>query len=526
MVKLNLGNIEIIEKEDGIYAVTHTKVPYMIIKGILGKFGLDGNDEVIKALTFGNGVPVKISDPVDKDADILVSITDDNMKAYIQYIPPLGQGKDLDVTSIMQILVEKYGIDPQFISAKAISEAIDNPMDMVLVAEGIAPENGRNASIVILPLNEVEIDPYAKIDWHSYKKHFITVRQGEVIGKKTPPSKGKDGVDIFGNVIPAKPGRDIDISQFAGEGTEVSGNAIVSVTSGILVVGGRLSVEEILIIEGDLGFGVGNVTGVKHLWVKGDVKSGFVVKVDGKVLVEGSVENASIHAGEGVFVRGIVTGDKAGIIRSKGFVYIKEAHIARIEAEDNVYVETGLYGSRVETMGDIIFVHPRARLRGGELRATGSIYVPIVISFRRESTKLHAGYMENIAKRIDKVRKELVEMGSKKEHLERLLLRIKDTRVKERIRREIIQIESSMPLVEKDLAELSNMLRKTRYEHIYIDVSANDGSSFKVAEAAPYVVRKSSIGRCRIGYKDGESVILPWDEPNIDVNPPVIRDIS
>lgn len=526
MIKLNLGNIEIIEKEDGIYATAYRKVPYMIIKGILGKFGLEGKDEVIKTLTLGTGMPVKISDPIDKDADVIVSVTDDNMKAYIQYIPPLGKGKDLDVTEIMQILVERYGIDPQFISTKAIGDAIDNPMDMVLVAEGVAPENGRNASIVIMPLNEVEIDPYAKIDWHAYKKHFITVRQGEVIGKKTPPSKGKDGIDIFGNIIPSKPGRDIDISQFAGEGTKISGNTIVSVTSGVLVVGGRLSVEEILIIEGDLGFGVGNVTGVKHLWVKGDVKSGFVVKVDGKVLVEGSVENASIHAGEGVFVRGIVTGDKAGIIRSKGFVYIKEAHIARIEAEDNVYIETGLYGSRVETMGDIIFVHPRARLRGGELKATGSIYVPIVVSFRRESTKLHAGYMENITKRMDKVRKELVEMESKKEHLERLLLRVKDGKVRERIRREIVQIESAMPLIEKDLAELSNMLRKTRDEHIYIAVSANDGSSFKVADAAAYIVKRSSIGRCRIGYKDGESVILPWDDPNVDVNPPVIRDIS
>ncbi|UZN22506.1 DUF342 domain-containing protein [bacterium 3DAC] len=526
MKRIHLENFEIFETEDGIYAVSYKSVPRIVVSGILSRIGFYPPKEVLQAIALGNGKPVKISDPVDRDADIEVSITEDNLRAYIQYIPAFGKGKDLEVTDILQKLVEEYKIDPQFIRVDAVKEAIENPLDIIIVAEGVPPEEGKNASIVILPLDEVEIDPYEEIDWHAYKKHFITVREGEIIGRKNPPSLGRDGVDIFGRIIPAKPGRDIDLKTFAGDGTEASGDVIISKTTGILVLGGVLSVEEILIIDGDVDFSVGNITGVKHLWIKGDVKPGFVIKVKGKVLVEGSVENASVHAGEGVFIRGIVTGDKAGVIRSGGFVYIKEGHIARIEAEDNVYIETGLYGSKVEALGDVVFVHPRARLRGGEIKASGSIYVPIVVSARKLSTKLYAGYTDTIRKRILDVQKELTELISKKEHLEKLMMRVKNATVREKIRTELSQIHAAIPLVEKDIAELSTFLRKTTDQHIYIAVSASEGAYFRVADSEPYVVRGTPLGRCRLGYKDGETVLLPWNDPAIDINPPVIKSIK
>ena len=526
MRKIKLEGFEIFETDDGIYVVSYKAVPRIVVSGVLSRLGFHLGKDVAEVLSLGNGKPVKISDPIDRDADMEVAISDDKLRAYVQYIPSFGKGKPLNVTDVLEILVEKHGIDPQFIRVDAIKEAIENPLDMVVVAEGIPPEEGKNASIVILPLDEVEIDPNENIDWHAYKKHFITVREGEIIGRKNPPSLGKDGVDIFGNIIPAKPGRDLDLKAFAGEGTEASGDVIISKTTGVLVLGGMLSVEEILIIDGDVDFSVGNITGVKHLWIKGDVKPGFVIKVKGKVLIEGSVENASVHAGEGIFIRGVVTGDKAGIIKSGGFVYIKEGHIARIEAEDNVYIETGLYGSKVGTLGDVVFVHPRARLRGGEIKAAGSVYVPIVISARKMSTKIYAGYTDTIRQRIIEVQKELTELISKKEHLEKLMVRVKNNTVKAKIRVELSQIHAAIPLVEKDIADLSTMLRKTTDEHVYIAVSASEGVYFRIADSEPYIVKGTPLGRCRLGYEDGVTKVLPWNEPAIDINPPVIKSIS
>ncbi len=526
MDKVEVNGLEILETEDGIYAMSNKAVPTVVLRGIMARLGFYLPDDVLIALSRGNGKPVKVSDPIDRDADVEITVSDDKLRVFLQYIPPFGKRKDLSVTDILELLVEKKGIDPQFIRVDAIKEALANPLDMIIVAEGVPPEDGKNASIVILPLDEVEIDPYEDIDWHAYKKHFITVREGEIIGKKKPPSLGKDGVDVFGNLIPAKPGRDIDVRVFVGEGTEARGDAIISKTTGVLVLGGTISVEEILIIEGDIDFSVGNITGVKHLWVKGSVKPGFVVKVKGKVLIEGSVENASITAGEGVFVRGVVTGDKAGIIKAGGFVYIKEGHVARIEAESNVYIETGLYGSRVETLGDVIFVHPRARLRGGEIKAAGSVYVPIVLSYRKLSTQVYAGYTDALRNRILKIQRELSELASKRDHLERLLTRVKNDAVRNRIKTELSQIHAAIPLVEKDIADISMRLRKTVSKHVYITVSASEGSFFRVADSEPYVVKGTPLGRCRLGYEDGTTVVLPWDEPLIDINPPVIRKLD
>jgi len=526
MGKIDLESLEIYEADDGIYAIAHRPIPKIVLRGVLSRLGFFVSSEILSSLALGNGKPVRIGNLVDRDAEIEVTISEDRLRAYIQYIPPFGSGAHLSATDIMQKLVEEYKIDPQFIRASAVEEAMKNPLDMVVVAEGIPPEEGKNASIVILPLDDVEIDPYENIDWHAYKKHFITVKEGEVIGKKNPPSLGRDGVDIFGNIIPAKPGRDIDISVFAGSGTEVVEDTIISKTTGVLVLGGTLSVEEILVIDGDIDFSVGNITGVKHLWVKGDVKSGFVIKVKGKVLVEGSVENASIHAGEGVFIRGVVTGEKAGIIKSGGFVYIKEGHMARIEAEDNVYIETGLYGSRVETMGHVVFVHPRARLRGGEIKARGSVYVPMVLSPRKLSTKIYAGYTEVIRKRIMKIQEELSEFVSKKQHLERLLERVKNETVRKKIKLELTQIHSTIPLIENDIAELSAMLRGTVEEYIYVVVSASEGTFFSVADSEPYIVRGTPLGRCKLGFENGMTTVMPWGEPIIDINPPIIRSIK
>jgi len=521
---IKIGNLNIRMDETGTYIwVTSQGEDIHSVSSILRQLGIEPNIALIKPALSNPGYESRVGPPVSRDGELKLLYNQDHTILKGFYIPALGDGKDLSPEDVIQLLIERENVEPQFIITENIETMLANPLSTYTIAQGIMPQHGRDATLSITILDEKEIKPDDKVVWQEFKKAFITVKEGTVIGRKIPATPGKDGIDVHGNIVHAQPGRDFDLHTLAGKGTKVVEGSIISTTSGVLILAGKIRIEEILVINGDVNFKVGNIHGVKHLWVKGDVKHGFVVKAQGKVLIEGSVENATVEAGEAVFIRGIVTGEKGGHIHSDGFVYCREAHLAQITARGSVHIEMSAFGTRIKALDNVIVVHPRGKVWGGEIKALGHVYIPQIATTKAGGAKVFAGDPAEILQVLPEVERRLTSLRNRLEYLEMVKSRIRNPETIQKIDGEIQATKRQIPIVENAIKILREKLKETRSKMIFISLSASPGTIFVAGGGKPYEVRNSPIGKSVIKNENGRTTIAPWREPPFDINPPIIR---
>ena len=522
LTKIGTLNIRVDETGTYIWVDSQGEDPTRIAS-ILRHLGIEPNMTLIKPAISNPGYESRIGPPVSRDGEVKLLYNQDHTILKGFYIPAIGEGKDLTPEDVIQLLIERENVDPQFIITENIEAMLADPMTPYIIAQGIPPQHGRDATLSITVLEEKEVNPRDKIVWQEFKKAFITVREGTVIGRKIPATPGKDGIDVHGNIVPAKPGKDFNLEALAGKGTKVIKGAIISTTSGVLILAGKIRVEEILVIDGDVNFKVGNIHGVKHLWVKGDVKHGFLVRAQGKILIEGSVENATVEAGEAVFIRGIVTGEKGGHIHSDGFVYCREAHLAQITARGSVHIEMSAFGTKIKALDNVIVVHPRGKVWGGEIKALGHVYIPQIAATKSGGAKVFAGDPTEILKILPEAERRLVALKNRLEYLEMVKSRIRNHETIQKIESEIQATKRQLPIVRNAIKVLRGKLEEARSKMIFISISASQGTVFAAGGGKPYEVQNSPIGKAVMKNEGGRTTISPWRDPPFDINPPIIK---
>ncbi|RME30368.1 MAG: DUF342 domain-containing protein, partial [Candidatus Zixiibacteriota bacterium] len=203
-------------------------------------------------------------------------------------IPPVG--KDDPAVTFEEIMGELkkacvvYGIDEEAIRSALSNGTVNTP---VRVASGKKPQRGEDArfeyhfdtSLKHAPV----VDDDGRVDYHNINA-IQNTSAGEVLVTKVPPGEGQPGMDVFGNELPGLIGRDFPFK--TGENVAVSddGSQLVAAKSGaVQFQSGKVSVVEVLVIRGDVDFNVGNIDCRGSVRVGGDIKAGFIVKVDGNL---------------------------------------------------------------------------------------------------------------------------------------------------------------------------------------------------------------------------------------------------
>lgn len=152
-----------------------------------------------------------------------------------------------------------------------------------VIARGTSPQRGEDAQIVF----EVDIPTDSK------DRRIICCVKEQILAKKLPPGQGMPGYNVFGEEIPAIPGKWIAFK--AGEGTEVVGDdmTLQASRSGKLEIkNGKVCVIENYIFSGDLTKDIGEIhfTG-KRLEITGSIKMGVSLQVDGDLIVKNDIED-------------------------------------------------------------------------------------------------------------------------------------------------------------------------------------------------------------------------------------------
>lgn len=434
--KIDDFSIEI--EENGInltvYKVDNKKA--LTLKRILK----DLEDRKIKDFDLGNvekalyslNTKIKIAEYDSEyyiDSEIHVEILN-NMEATLLITKP-KRGRETTVQKVLEVCKEKgieYGVRKKAIKTMIEENIYDK---RAILAKGKEPVHGVDAQIVYTfekehehpEETEGEETENKKVDFK--KLNLITnVEKDEVLGKKIEAKEGVEGTDIFGKVIPAKPPKDISFS--SGKNTYVTedGLYLKSQIDGQIIMKGKvITVEPILNISGNVDYSTGNIDFVGSVIVQGNVVSGFEVKAEGDIIVEGLVEDCALTSDGKIVVNNGILGNE----EYKHQIYAKEGIKAKfiqnmkVKTEGLVEVDKHILHSFVEAKNKIVVTSGQGIIIGGEVISQEGIEANVAGGKYETPTKLSIGIYGDILREESAINTEMIILEENKYKLERII---------------------------------------------------------------------------------------------------------
>lgn len=242
------------------------------------------------------------------DEDVFVYITEDQMLAFFLLVPPIGNGKTLSGSKILQILIDhgvSYGLDFHFIYT--LPERESRYFRFYLGASGTMPEDGRDGYIVELYQRELyaslEQTELSHVDYAQLSLSKKIQKNG-VICEIVPPTAGRSGITVKRNLLlpPPRDGRPAAIPMGRNTCLSEDGRYLIAQKDGnVAYAGNSFQVKPILEIRH--GIEPGDQQDIKFLGdihIHGDVCPGVSIRATGSVQIDGVAQDCTIEAGESV----------------------------------------------------------------------------------------------------------------------------------------------------------------------------------------------------------------------------------
>jgi uncharacterized protein (DUF342 family) len=340
--------------------------------------------------------------PVVKDGVLglkpLFKVSEDRLSIRAKVFARDFHGRKIDVGKYKHVL-SLMGVQAEVdeaLLASAIREAEESGglVEDVIVAVGSPPVEGEDARFepAVESKEKPSMDSSGRVN-HRECCAFVSVREGELIGRYVPPVFGKKGLDVFGKDIDPK---DVSALQIkAGEGVSVSANGLeytASTTGLVSWQGDTLSVLDVLDVPGDVDYSTGNLRLEKgSVRIKGSIRDGFEVHAPGGVLVGGSIESARVSTKGDVRVTGgILTGESGGVVAG-GDISAAFAENSRLKSGGDVLVAQNVTNCEIAAKGRLKCTSGKGLIQGGNIRAEEGVEANEVGSEYGVRTEFHLG---------------------------------------------------------------------------------------------------------------------------------------
>lgn len=442
-----------------------------------------------------------------RDAGVTVELAPDKMTAYLTITPPCG-GVKVTREQILAALAEKQvvsGILDEEIERLAVAgEALKHP-----VAQGhetVHGEDGRLQCLIDMARDRhPRLDEHDRADYRDFGGGIATVRQGERLMQKIPPTPGTAGINVLGQAMPAKPGKEAAFS------TRLKGAAIDPENPDFLraEISGRPVLEnngmavEPTITIGTVNLATGNLDFEGSINITGDVHAGMTVRASGDIHVSGTVEAADMDAGGDIVVKGGIIGhggehdypgDKEKIIVARvrcgvscSALFVENAHV---EAGDSILIDKQVMQSELTAANRIVVGKPGAAGRGSiigglaeatllvqakEIGSPGGIKTRVRVGtnpYIHEKLRKAASLLEAKAKELDEIIKLLKYIEENPERI-KAEIRSKAENTRAALLQEIEQAQQGKD--ELDLAlELADdakvVVEKTVFDNVQVEI--------------------------------------------------------
>jgi hypothetical protein len=449
--------------------------------------GVSGFDQslVARVVKHADGEYIRVADVRSSpahDAGLSLDITDGEMKAYVLATEPGPGGADLSADGIRAFLQANgvvHGIKEEVLLDFEDAPRYGRP---VLVAEGTRAHDGADARIEY----QFRVDRDAvtlrekdgRIDFKDVSR-IENVVAGQLLARKVPAEPGTPGMTVGGTQIPAGKGRDSDLP--IGKNVKLSDDAVAAlaeINGQVLLLGGKINVEPVYLIPGDVNLRTGNVLFLGTVIVKGSVEDGFSIKAAGNIEIYGSVGKCLLDAEGDIIVHQGIAAKIEGRIRAGRSLYAKFIEHARVEAGEYVVVTDGIIHSFVDANRMILCQGKRAQIVGGRLRASEEVNSKVLGSVAGTETLVEVGY-------DPRSRERLAELEQAKAGLEKSL---EETELNIRTLENLVRVQKKLPPEKAEFFKEQNEARSTLLAQL-------EETTREMGTINAYIASLASIGK-------------------------------
>ncbi|MDI6604137.1 MAG: FapA family protein [Thermoanaerobacteraceae bacterium] len=443
-----------------------------------------------------------------------IDITKDKQEAYLTIVKDLD-GEILTEVNILNTLKKyniSFGIIYENIEKICKEHSLNNK---ILIAQGIKPIDGQDEKIELnIDFNNISTLKILKNECVDYKdlQLYKNVKKGDLLAKKLDSVPGKDGINIFGEIVKCKEGKKVDLP--AGKNTYIENNLLLSSIDGhVIKKNGKLEVNEVIEVK-DIDAFVGNIKTNASLIISGNIRSAFSVGSEGDIEIFGVVEGATVNAKGNIIIhKGIQGNGKAKLI-SGGDIVSKYIQNCDISADGDITSEAIIY-SNVRCNGSINMIGKKGLIVGSTVVAAKSINAKNVGSKTSTRTELQVGVspekrlrIKEISDKINVNTKNINDLKKIIDYFEKLGISDNKIEIYKKVKIFVEQLVEENQILLDELNELNMITKKEGYGIIKVSENIYPGSKIIIDEITLQI---NDTYEYTMFIKDGSNIkILPY----------------
>ncbi|MFH2059163.1 MAG: FapA family protein [Pseudomonadota bacterium] len=338
-----------------------------------------------------------------REDEFIILISNDGLQAFIT------KTDHFDSTILLadlKFLLEKNGIIYGLADEDSLETFIKDPKyhsSFFQIAKGLEPIDGTDAQIVYMferdYLKPGELTETGSIDYKE-RGEIPFVTQGDVLAEKILPRDGKDGVNVYGDIIPRAEAMDVSFIMGKGVRGSTDGLKVISVVEGNPKVrsDGEISVNDAYFIEGDVDYTTGHIKFNKNVYITGSIKSGF--RVEAIDVVANTIDGGIVKADGDVFIQnGVID----STIEAKGNIKTGFMHRSKASCMGDMNVVKEIVDTQILSEGTFEMI--KGRMFSSSVCAKGGAKIYNIGSERANPCSITVGasfYLETQLQNIDK----------------------------------------------------------------------------------------------------------------------------
>jgi uncharacterized protein (DUF342 family) len=453
------------------------------------------------------------------DAHIDVVFTENDLEAWGNFVPPVGQGAQFTpvyINSLLEKLNIVYGIRRDAINEAALTcnrerRALKN----VLLARGDLPVNEALEYIQLNPLlgqNSAVAEPEqtvnagipgknTRVDYRAVSP-FIIVKKDQALAKQKSRKPGKDGKNVHGGSIPHGTIRPEGVT--GGENTRMEGRLLLSNINGQMIEHNRVvSVKDSLTVKGPVGYKTGNIIFPGDVVIDGPVSDGFKIYSGGSVTIKQTFDVTDAITKTDLTVAGGIIGRGRALVKVGGSLNTKFIENCRVACRKTITVDLEIVNSNVFTL-DKVEMGEKGRIVGAEIYAVHGLKTGWIGKKSGKAARIHCGVDFTVQQEKEKNNNMLRILAAKLERL-RQLMEEPGAEGEKRARMETLlhRLEEEQRKASTTVAELMGRLHIDDTAAVDVTGEIAAGTLIEICQVALFVTEPLKKVKIRLDKENG-----------------------
>jgi uncharacterized protein (DUF342 family) len=433
-----------------------------------------------------------------RDAEILVSVSDNKMNAYVSVKKEEGSGLPIGRDYTMDVLEQNLvvsGIREDLV-LDVVAKSIKGEMIAdFLIAEGKLPA-GKEAVLKFL----VPIDPG--------KQSAVNIKKDEPFAEIHSYEKDDSlGFNVLGEKIDLGPesGLQIEIGSNIRKDPQGEKTILIAEKNGRLLYDGKsLLVKDKLTVQGDVSLKSGSIKFPGSVDITGSILSRVTVTAGENIKVGEVIQDSFVSSDGNLMIGKGIKGARKAVVRASGSMKFVFAEEANLFAVGDVHVGKAIMLCHVKCNGKIRG-DSDSKLIGGVIKSKDGMEIGTIGSERGAKTTISFGQDYLVENQISVVNVELEKLRVFVEKLDEIMERLEKSSDKTKlleIRKKKLQ---TMKMIEKKNLRL--FLLREKFESHF-------PSEIKIFEKVYPGVVIESHGRCLEINDERKGFIVTFDPSN------------